>query len=127
MVLPQQFLAAYSDRQRPKANAGGAGRNTTILVVKTESQIGSARELAALAHRKPGVVPFASTGSGSMTHLALELFQSAAGVKFLHVPYRGAAPALTDLLGGQVQAMFADAPVLMSQITGGALRALGAA
>ena len=102
-------------------------RNTTILVVKTESQIGSARELAALAHRKPGVVPFASTGSGSMTHLALELFQSAAGVKFLHVPYRGAAPALTDLLGGQVQAMFADAPVLLPQITGGALRALGAA
>ena len=63
-------------------------RNTTILVVKTESQISSARELAALAQRKPGVVPFASTGSGSMTHLALELFQSAAGVKFLHVPYR---------------------------------------
>ena len=102
-------------------------RNTTILVVKTETQIGSAKELAALAVKKPGAVPFASTGSGSMTHLALELFQSAAGVKFLHVPYRGAAPALTDLLGGQVQAMFADAPVLMSQITGGALKPLGAA
>ena len=54
--------------------------------------------------------PFASTGVGSMPHLALELYQSSAKVKFLHVPYRGAAPALTDLLGGQVQAMFADAP-----------------
>ena len=62
-----------------------------------------------------------------MPHLALELFQSAAGVKFLHVPYRGAAPALTDLLGGQVQALFADAPVLLSQIKGGTLKPLGAA
>jgi tripartite-type tricarboxylate transporter receptor subunit TctC len=62
-----------------------------------------------------------------MPHLALELYQSAAGVKFLHVPYRGAAPALTDLLGGQVQALFADAPVLLAHIRGGKLKPLGAA
>jgi tripartite-type tricarboxylate transporter receptor subunit TctC len=102
-------------------------RNTTILVVKSDTPVNSAKELAGLAAKKLGAVPFASTGSGSITHLALELFQSAAGVKFLHVPYRGAAPALTDLLGGQVQAMFADAPVLMSQIKGGTLKPLGAA
>jgi tripartite-type tricarboxylate transporter receptor subunit TctC len=102
-------------------------RNTTILVVKPDMAVASAGALAALAKDKPGAIPFGSTGSGSMTHLALELFQSAAGVKFLHVPYRGAAPALTDLLGGQIEAMFADAPVLMSQIKGGKLKALGAA
>jgi len=102
-------------------------RNTTILVVKSDSPVGSAKALAALAGKQPGAIPFASTGSGSITHLALELFQSAAGVKFLHVPYRGAAPALTDLLGGQVQAMFADAPVLMPHIKGGSLKPLGAA
>jgi tripartite-type tricarboxylate transporter receptor subunit TctC len=102
-------------------------RNTTILVVKPDNPVNSAKELAALAKDKPSAIPFASTGSGSMPHLALELYQSAAGVKFLHVPYRGAAPALTDLLGGQVQALFADAPVLMSQIQGGKLKALGAA
>jgi tripartite-type tricarboxylate transporter receptor subunit TctC len=102
-------------------------RNTTILVVKSDAPIGSARELAAAAVKQPAAIPFASTGSGSITHLALELFQSAAGVKFLHVPYRGAAPALTDLLGGQVQAMFADAPVLMPHIKSGTLKALGAA
>jgi tripartite-type tricarboxylate transporter receptor subunit TctC len=62
-----------------------------------------------------------------MPHLALELFQSAAGVKFLHVPYRGAAPALTDLLGGQMQAFFADVPVLMSQIEAGKIKPLAAA
>ena len=102
-------------------------RNTTILVVKPDLAVASAKALAALARAKPGTVPIASTGTGSMPHLALELFQSAAGVKFLHVPYRGAAPALTDLLGGQVQGLFADAPVLLSQIQGGKLRALAAA
>ena len=76
-----------------------------------------------MAKAKPATLPFASTGVGSTTHLALELFQTAAGVKFVHVPYRGAAPALTDLLGGQVQAFFADAPVLMPQITGGKVKA----
>jgi tripartite-type tricarboxylate transporter receptor subunit TctC len=102
-------------------------RNTTILVVRSELPLNSAKELVALAKDKPEQIPFASTGVGSMPHLALELFQSAAGVKFLHVPYRGAAPAVTDLLGGQVQALFADAPVLLSQIEGGKLKALGAA
>jgi tripartite-type tricarboxylate transporter receptor subunit TctC len=102
-------------------------RNTTVLVVRSESSIGSAKELAALAKEKPNTIPFASTGIGTTPHLALELFQSAAGVKFLHVPYRGAAPALTDLLGGQVQALFADVPVLLSQIEAGKLKPLAAA
>ncbi len=102
-------------------------RPTTILVVKSETPVNSAKELAALARDKPGAIPFASTGSGSTTHLALELYQSAANVKFLHVPYRGAAPALTDLLGGQVLAMFADTPVLLPHIRGGKLKPIGAA
>jgi tripartite-type tricarboxylate transporter receptor subunit TctC len=102
-------------------------RNTTILVVKPDMPVASAKELAALAREKPGAIPFASTGSGSMPHLALELYQSAASVKFLHVPYRGAAPALTDLLGGQVQALFADTPVLLPHIQGGKLKPIGAA
>ena len=102
-------------------------RPTTILVVKPETAVNSAKELAALAAEKPGAIPFASTGSGSVTHLALELYQSAARVKFLHVPYRGAAPALTDLLGGQVTAMFADTPVLLPHIRAGKLKPIGAA
>ena len=102
-------------------------RPTTILVVKPDTPVNSAKELAALARDKPGAIPFASTGSGSTTHLALELYQSAANVKFLHVPYRGAAPALTDLLGGQVLALFADTPVLLPHIRGGKLKPIGAA
>src|SRR5262249_20743340 len=72
-------------------------------------------------------VSFASTGIGSPPHLAQELLDVAAGVQFLHVPYRGAAPALTDLLGGQVQVLAADLPVLIAQIQAGALIPIGAA
>jgi len=102
-------------------------RNTTVVVVRSQNTVKSANELAALAKEKPNTIPFASTGSGTTPHLALELFQSAAGVQFLHVPYRGAAPALTDLLGGQVQAVALDVPVILSQIKSGNLRPLGAA
>jgi tripartite-type tricarboxylate transporter receptor subunit TctC len=102
-------------------------RNTTVLVVKPDMAVASARDLAALAARDPGALAIASTGNGSMPHLALELYQAAAGVKFLHVPYRGAAAALSDLLGGQVQGMFADTLVLLPQIQGGKIRPLGAA
>jgi tripartite-type tricarboxylate transporter receptor subunit TctC len=102
-------------------------RNTTILVVRADLPVNSAKDLATLAKAKPGEIPFASTGVGSMPHLALELYQAAGNVKFLHVPYRGAAPALTDLLGGQVQGLFADAPVLLSQIQSGKIKAIGAA
>ena len=102
-------------------------RNTTVMVVRAENPISSAKELAALAKDKPNANPFASTGSGTTPHLALELFQGSAGVKFLHVPYRGAAPALTDLLGGQVQAVALDVPVILSNIQGGKLKPLGAA
>ena len=101
--------------------------NTTLLVVGADSPYKTTKDLVAAAKAKPGAITFATTGVGSPPHLAMELFQSAAGVKFVHVPYRGAAPALTDLLGGQVQMFGADAPVLMSNIRGGKIRALGAA
>ena len=101
--------------------------NTTLIVVGANSAYKTLKDLTAAAKAKPGEITFATTGVGSNTHLAMELYQSAAGIKFVHVPYRGAAPALTDLLGGQVQAFAADAPVLMSNINGGKIRALGAA
>ena len=101
--------------------------NTTVLVGRPDLAASSAKDLAAMAKAKPGELAVASTGVGSMPHLALELFQTAAGVKFVHVPYRGAAPAITDLLGGQVIAMFADAPVLLPQIQAGKLTPIGVA
>ena len=125
-VTPHLSKPTY-DTLRDFAPITLVARPTTILVVKPDTPVNSAKELAVLARDKPGAIPFASTGSGSVTHLALELYQSAANVKFLHVPYRGAAPALTDLLGGQVLAMFADTPVLLPHIRGGKLKPIGAA
>ncbi len=100
---------------------------TEVLVVTPKLGIKTVKELVALAKDKPGAIPFASTGIGSPPHLAQELLDVSAGVKFLHVPYRGAAPALTDLLAGQVQVLAADLPVLIAQIQAGNLIAIGAA
>jgi tripartite-type tricarboxylate transporter receptor subunit TctC len=66
------------------------------------------------------------TGIGAISHLGLELFQSAAGVKFQHVPYRGAAQAITDLIGGQLDGLVADVPTVLTQIRAGKIKALGA-
>ena len=97
------------------------------LVVRADYPANTAMEFVEIAKKKNGSVPIASTGVGSTTHLAEEMFATAGGFKFVHVPYRGAAPALTDLLGGQVDAFFADVPALMTQITGGKVKVLGAA
>jgi tripartite-type tricarboxylate transporter receptor subunit TctC len=98
-----------------------------VLVVRPALGVSSAKDLVAMAKAKPGTLTFASTGVGSPPHLSLELLQASAGVKFVHVPYRGAAPAITDLLGGQVAAMFADVPVLLPQIQSGKLKPLAVA
>jgi tripartite-type tricarboxylate transporter receptor subunit TctC len=126
-VTPHLMAKVAYDPIRDFAPITLVVRNTTILVVKPDLPVASAKELAARAAQNPGAIAIASTGSGSMPHLALELYQAAADVKFLHVPYRGAAAALSDLLGGQVQGMFADVPVLLSQIQGGKIRPLAAA
>ena len=96
-----------------------------VLVVKSDTPMKSANDLVALAKSRPDGIAMASTGVGSPPHLALELFKGSTGANVLHVPYRGAAPAVTDVVGGQVHAMFADLPVLMPQIRGGTLRPIG--
>ena len=98
-----------------------------VLVVSPQLGVKNVKELVALAKQKPGAITFASTGVGSPPHLAQLLLDAAAGVKFLHVPYRGAAPALTDLLGGQVQVVALDIPVVISQIQAGKVVPIGIA
>jgi tripartite-type tricarboxylate transporter receptor subunit TctC len=102
-------------------------RNTTMLVVRADSPVNSTKEFVAMAKSRNGDFPFATTGVGSTTHLAIEMFSTAAGFKYIHVPYRGAAPALTDLLGGQVQAFYADMPVLLPQVKGGKVKPIAVA
>ena len=96
-----------------------------VLVVKSDTPMKSATDLVAFAKSRPDGIAMASTGVGSPPHLALELFKGSSGASVLHVPYRGAAPAVTNVVGGQVHAMFADLPVLMPQIKGGTLRPIG--
>ncbi len=98
-----------------------------VLVVKPEMPVKTAKDLADYAKAQPNGITMASTGVGSPPHLALELYKAATGQKILHVPYRGAAPAVTDLLGGQVEGLFADLPVLMPQIEAGRLKPIGTA
>jgi tripartite-type tricarboxylate transporter receptor subunit TctC len=94
-----------------------------ILVIAPNVKAGTVEELLALS--KAQDINFASTGAGSMPHLAAELFKLKSGVKSQHVPYRGAAPAVNDLLGSQVQWMFADIPVLLPHVKAGTFKALG--
>jgi tripartite-type tricarboxylate transporter receptor subunit TctC len=98
-----------------------------VLVVAANVPAGSVKELVELAKAKPGAINFASAGNGGMPHLAGELFKATNKIEIVHVPYRGAAPAVTDLLSGQVQMIFADTPILLPHIRSGALKALGMA
>jgi tripartite-type tricarboxylate transporter receptor subunit TctC len=95
-----------------------------MLVVANDVPAKNMAELIALAKAKPGKLNFASTGPGSMPHLAGELLKLIAKVDIVHVPYRGAAPAMNDLLGQQVQMAFLDQPVLLPQVKAGGLRAI---
>ena len=93
-----------------------------MLVLATSVPAKSMSELVALAKAKPGQLNFASTGPGSMPHLAGELFRLTAKIDIVHVPYRGAAPAMNDLLGQQVQMVFLDLPILLPQVQAGKIR-----
>ncbi len=95
-----------------------------VVLVHPGVPVKSIAELVALAKSKPGQVTYASAGSGTSNHLAGELLGMAAGIKMLHVPYKGSAPALNDLLGGQVNAMFDLQLTAMPQIKSGKVRAL---
>src|SRR3989441_1573833 len=95
------------------APVGMAVFNSTMLVVNAAMKINSARELAALARERPGAITIGITGLGAISHLGLELYQAAAGVKFQAVPYRGASQAVTDLIGGQLGGLFRDVPTVI--------------
>lgn len=100
------------------------GRSPNVLVVRTESPFKSVQEIIAAAKAKPGQLSFASQGAGTSAHLAGELFKNLTNTDITHIPYRGAGPAITDLLGGQVDIMFATAAAVGTFVESGKLRAL---
>ena len=114
------------DPLRDFAAVGKAAVNSTILVVNADMRVGSARELADLARRKPNSVTIGITGRGAISDLGRQLFEDAAGIKLQGVPYRGAAPAITDMLAGHLDGLFGDVPTGMAQVKAGKLKALAA-
>lgn len=96
-----------------------------VLVVNPGFKPRTVKELVEYAKANPGKVNFGSSGTGGANHLSGELFKSMAGVDMLHIPYKGAAPALNDVLGGQIPMMFDSVPGVLQQIRAGKLRALG--
>lgn len=95
-----------------------------LLVAHPALPATNVKELVALARKRPGQITFASTSTGGMPHLAGEQFKAAAGIDIIHVPFKGAAPAVIDLVAGHVQILFADLPILLPQVKGGKLRPL---
>jgi tripartite-type tricarboxylate transporter receptor subunit TctC len=95
-----------------------------VFVVSADSKLKTLADVLSAAKLKPGEVTFGSPGNGTVAHLTGELMQRAADAKLLHIPYKGSAPALTDLLGGRIDTFMASVPTALSQIKGGKLRAL---
>jgi tripartite-type tricarboxylate transporter receptor subunit TctC len=115
------------DAEADFAPIGLIGSQANILVVNPELPAKSLAELIALAKANPGKLNFASSGHGLAAHLAGELFKAEAKIDIVHVPYKGAAPALQDVIAGHVQMMFATASSVVSHIREGKVRALGVA
>ena len=118
------FAAMPFDPVRDLAPVTLAASTPNVLVVHPSLKATTVKDLVALARAHPGEINFASSGHGTPAHLAGELFNSMAGVKLVHVPYKGASPALADLLGGQVQIMFSTMPPALPHVKEGKLRAL---
>jgi len=100
---------------------------TSVMVVNPSLQVKTVKELIALAKARTGELTYGTPGNGSASHLAMELFNRAAQVNIRHIPYKGAAPAVVDLIGGNLQVMLIGVPVVMPHVMSGRLVALGVA
>lgn len=136
-TLMQCFVATHSTnpavlklKYDPIADftpVGMMARTSNVLVVGDKNKAKTLPEFLALARSKPGAMSYSSAGSGSATHLIMEYLENQAKVGLVHVPYKGAAPAIQDLLGGQVDAMFPSLTTALPYIKAGKLRALAVA
>ena len=101
-----------------------AGQAANLLVVNNDVPVRSVKELIDAVKAKPATLSYGSTGSGSSNHLSMELFRLMTSTSMIHVPYKGSAPMVTDLLGGHVQVAFDNVPNVLAQVKAGKLRAL---
>lgn len=109
------------------AYIGMMAKSPMIVVVHPSMPIKSVKELVALARKRPGELNYGSSGTGGSNHLTTELFAKLAGIKIVHVPYKSIGPALTELVGGQVEMVITTLPSALVQVKAGRLKALGIA
>jgi len=117
-TLPYDFASGI-------APVAGLARNPLVLVVNNDLPVSNVADFIAYAKANPGKLSIASSGVGTSLHLSGELFKAMAQIQFVHVPYRGSAPGLADVMAGQVQGMFDNVPSSFELIRSGKLRALG--
>jgi len=125
-ISPSMEKVAY-DTLKDLAPVTLVAKVPELLVVAKNVPANNLQELIALAKAQPGKLNFASTGLGGLPDLAGELFKTMAGINIVHVPYRGAAPIVTDLLAQQVQMTFLDVPAVMAQVNAGTIKAIAMA
>jgi tripartite-type tricarboxylate transporter receptor subunit TctC len=123
-INPSLYKKLPFDPARDFAPISRVGTLPNILIVHPSVPVKSVKELIELAKSKPGDLNFASSGVGTSLHLSGELFNSMAGVKLVHIPYKGSSPALADLLGGQVKIMFDNLPSALPHVKAGKLKPL---
>ncbi len=124
-ISPNLYRKMTYDPVKDLAPVTRIGSSQLVLVVHPGVAAQSVQDLVALAKSKPGAVNYASSGIGSTAQLSAELFRSMAGITIVHVPYKGAGPALTDLMGGQVHMLITGFSAALPHIRSGKLRALG--
>lgn len=123
-MLPNFNPKLAYDPLKDLAPVSRVAGNSFAIAVQTAYAAKNLNELIAMAKARPGEINFSSGGGGSPQHMAMEIFSAAAGVKLTHVPYKGAAQALTDLVGGQVQVLAQGMGVMSAQARGGKIRLL---
>ena len=123
-INPALYAKLPFDPLKDFAPIGLVSAQPMVLVVAADAPYRSLADVVAAARAKPDGLSMASAGSGTVGHLAGELFARKAGLKFLHIPYKGASPAVTDLLGRQVDIMFANTQSVITLVSSGKLRAL---
>ena len=124
-IIPSMYRAMRFDSSRDVTPVVVAANSPSFLVIHPSVPAKSVKELIALARAQPGQLTGASSGVGTTIHLKLEMFKAAAKIDILHVPYNGGAPAITDLIGGQVKVFFNTPGTLLQHVKSGRLRALG--
>ena len=126
-ISPALYSPLPYDPVRDFAPVSVVVNNSTVFVVNASNPANSASEFVADTIKAAQPTPFGSSGSGSTPHLTLELLQAASGAKLLHIPYKGAAPVIADVLAGRVAGFLGDLPGFIGQIKGGKLKAIAVA